>query len=231
MTNEREQNTALIVGGTSGLGAELATLLKSENNFKVYVTGRKKPQDQQLNFIHFDIDADTEQLPYLIHEVLSQLPQQIDLFIYAAGFYQSGTMKQLPDEDIRRMLNVGLIAPTIILNRILNHQEKLPGFIAITSTSQWTPRIYEPVYTAAKAGLGMLANSLSLDPQVEKVLVVGPGGMKTGFWANTGQDTGNMMEPKWVAEQIHQLYFADEFKYKCVRILREPTKVEIIEKR
>lgn len=183
MTGEHEQNIALIVGGTSGLGLELANLLRSENNFEIYVTGRNEPQYQQLNFIHFNIDSQTDQLPHRTDKVLSNLPWQIDLLVCAMGFYQKGTIKQFSDEDILKMMNVGLVVPTLILNRILNRQGKLPGFIAITSTSQWTPRIYEPVYTAVKAGLGMFANSLSLDPQVEKVLVAGPAGMKTNFWA------------------------------------------------
>lgn len=231
MTQEHEQGTALIVGGTSGLGLELATLLRTKNNLEVYVTGRKEPEDRQLRFVFFDIDPYTDQLPYIIDKIISDLPQQIDLLVYAAGFYQEGNMKQLTDADIRKMINVGLVTPTLILNRVLNRQEKLPGFIAITSTSQWTPRIYEPVYTAVKAGLGMFANSLSLDPQVGKVLVAGPAGMKTNFWSNTEKDTSTMLEPEWVAEQICQLYFEDNFRFKCARILREPPRVEVVEKR
>lgn len=231
MTQEYEHNTALIAGGTSGLGLELATLLRAKNNFEVYVTGRRKPADQQFRFIYLDIDPDTNQLLHRIDRVLSDLPPQIDLLVYAAGFYQEGTVKQLSAKDIRKMMNVGLVAPTLLLNRVLNRQEELPGFIAITSTSQWTPGIYEPIYTAIKAGLGMFANSLSLDPQVGKVLVASPAGMKTNFWSNTEKDTSTMLEPEWVAEQICQLYFADNFKYKCAKILREPTRVEIVEKR
>ena len=146
------------------------------------------------------------------------------------GFYQEGSIRQLSDEDIKKMMNVGLVTPTLILNRILNRQERLPGFIAITSTSQWTPRIDEPIYTAVKAGLGMFAHSLSLDPQVGKVLVAGPAGMKTNFWVDAEKDTSTMLEPKWVAEQICHLYFEDEFKYNCARILREPSRIKILEK-
>lgn len=230
MTEKYEHSTILIAGGTSGLGLELATLLHTKNNFEVYVTGRIVPKNPQLNFIYFNIDSETDRLPHRIDTVLSNLSRQIDLLVYAIGFYQEGSIGQLPDEDIRKMLNVGLVAPTLILNRVLNRQKKLSGFIAITSTSQWTPRVYEPAYTAVKAGLGMFANALSLDP-VEKVLVAGPAGMNTHFWADTEKDTSTMLKPKWVAEQICQLYFEDEFKYKCARILREPSRVEIVEKR
>lgn len=231
MPREHEHNLALIVGGTSGLGLELATLLSTRNNFEVYVTGRKDPDRQRIRFVYLDIDSHTGNLSYKIDRILSDLPQTIDLLIYAAGFYQENTVKLLSDEEIIKMINVGLVAPTLLLSRVLNQQETLPGFIAITSTSQWTPGIYEPVYTAIKSGLGMFANSLSLDPQVRKVLVVGPAGMKTNFWFNTSKDTSTMLEPVWVAERVCQLYFEDEFKYKCAKILRNPPGVQLLEKR
>lgn len=231
MAPEYDHNTALIVGGTSGLGLEIATLLHTQNNFEVYVTGRKKPEDQRLRFVRFNINPSVDHLLQSIDDIIPNLPQQINLLVYAAGFYQEGTIKQLTDEDIRRMLNVGLVTPTLFVNRLLNRQARLPGFIAITSTSQWTPRIYEPVYTAVKASLGMFANSLSLDPQVEKVLVAGPAGMKTNFWSNTDRDTSTMLDPVWVAEQVCQLYFANNFKYKCARILRDPPRIEVMEER
>src|SRR3989338_6779319 len=128
------------------------------------------------------------------------------------------------------MEDIGLLAPALIVQRIIKKQGSLAGFIAITSTSQWTPRLLEPMYTAVKAGLAMLANSLSLDPRIGKVLVAGPAGMATRFWENNPRDMSKMLDPKWVAEQIIQLY-ADDFEYKFSRIMRDPPRVEIVETR
>lgn len=80
------------------------------------------------------------------------------------------------------------------------------------------------------SGLGLELATL-LHTKNNRVLVAGPAGMKTNFWSNTEKDTSTMLEPAWVAEQICQLYFADNFKYKCARILREPPRVEVLEKR
>ena len=230
MIKKYGQNTTLIFGGTSGLGLELANLLTRKDN-SVYVTGRKKPKDQSLKFVYLDIDQYTDQLAKKIDEALSNVPRCLDLLILAAGFYQEGSIGQLSDADVRKMINVGLTSPIIILNKVLSLQERLPGVITITSTSQWTPRMYEPVYTAVKAGLGMFANSVSLDPQVGKILVAGPAGMKTNFWLNTGKDTTTMMDPRWVAERIIELYSEGDFKYKYARILRKPPRVEVVEER
>ncbi len=226
-----KKETVLIVGGTSGLGLELAQLLQNEATNNVYVTGRKKSANQKLSFIYFDIDGTSKEMVSKIDTILSELPEEIDLLIYAAGFCQNGNIKDLSDLDIMTMINVGLLVPALLINRILKHQKKLSGFIAITSTSQWIPRVYEPVYTAVKAGLGMLAHSLSLDPQIGKVLVAAPAGMKTNFWTKVKRDTRTMLDPVWVAKQIQQLYVENEFKYKYARILRDPQRVEIVEKR
>jgi hypothetical protein len=58
----------------------------------------------------------------------------------------------------------------------------------------------------------------------------GPAGMDTNFWKGTGQDTSKMNKPEWVAEQIVKARDND-YSYKYIRILREPPRVEEVEKR
>lgn len=216
---------ALVIGGSSGLGLALAELLK--NKYQVFVTGRKNPRKSYLHFQYLNLSED---LIIDVDEMLDRF-MPIDILVYSAGFYQDGTLDELSGYDIRIMINVGLVAPSILLSKILKKQGQLSGFIVITSTSQFTPRFREPVYTAVKAGLGMLANSVSLDPRIGKTLVVAPAGMKTNFWKGVDvSEKGILLEPDWVAEQIMDL-FQDEFKYKLARILREPPRVEILDER
>jgi short-subunit dehydrogenase len=85
----------------------------------------------------------------------------------------------------------------------LAQQNKLKNFIAITSTSQFTPRELESVYTAVKAGLQAFAKSISEDRRVEHTLVFAPGGMNTPFWQD-GRDVSIMLDPKRVAEVVLQ---------------------------
>lgn len=198
--------STFIVGGTSGLGRELAALL-TEKSFSVYCTGRSN-----------NVLEEVEKLP------------RLDLLVYAAGFYEQGRIDELSDEHIREMLNVGLGIPALLLQRILKKQGDLDGFIAITSTSQWIPREKEPVYAAVKAGLAMFANSVSLDPRVKKTLVVGPTGMQSNFWAGTGKDMIGMLQPSFVAREIMQLW-DDSYAYRLARILRDPSRVEVLETR
>ena len=226
---------ALIVGGSSGLGSELASALLASGSYEVHATGRKslyvtKQTLHASRFHYHQLDIGGKnfvELSDVLDELIYHLPH-INLFVYAAGFDQRGTMRQLYDSDIDDMIAVGLAAPAKLLQRILEKQEWISGFIAITSTSQWTPRKHEPVYAAVKAGLGMLAQSVALDPAVRKTLIAAPAGMATQFWRKSPHATKGMLDPRWVADNILTIWKKD-FRYCFARILREPPRVEIVE--
>lgn len=217
----------LIVGGTSGLGLELAKLYSALGH-TIYITGRKDPKIPNLQFLHFSISHDTNDVVSQIDNLVSKL-DKINTLIYVAGFYQKGQIDKLNDEQILGMVNIGLTAPALLIQRLKNNPAKPLKIMIITSSSQYTPRELEPMYTATKAGLGMLGASLSLDSEIGKVLVVAPSGMKTPFW-DKECDTSEYLDPKWVAERIIELS-SGPFKYRFAKIIRNPQRVEIIETR
>lgn len=220
------KKNALIVGGSSGLGLELAKLLQPE--FNIIITGRRDPQISGMAFHTLELgDGD---LSATLDKFTAQMPT-IDTLIIAAGFYQEGQLKNLGDADIHKMMNVGLTAPLLLLQRLLKKQPRLEQVVFITSTSQFTPRLLESVYTAAKAGLAMLAESLAEDPAIGKVLVAAPAGMNTRFWENAPRPAGtSMLDAAWVAQQVmEQMQLTTH--YRNVRILRDPSRVELFSER
>lgn len=218
----------LIIGGTSGLGLELAKTHHALG-FNIFITGRKDPGLPQFQFKPFTIGFNIEDLVIQIDKLVKDLPV-IHTLIYAAGYYQEGRIDTLSDEQILQMTNLGLLVPALIIRRLKKLATDKPlKIMIITSSSQYTPREREPIYAAAKAGLGMLGNSLGLDSEIGKVLVVAPSGMNTPFWKN-GQDVFDYLDPQWVAKQITELA-SGSFKYKCAKIIRNPAKVEIVEVR
>ena len=225
--------TTLIIGGNSGLGLELGKLLLQRNEH-VYVTGRSvKDTPTGLTFVELNITHDLAKLKRDLSEMVLKLPA-VDMLVYAAGFIENGHISELSDDHLVQMVNVGMTAPAFLLQRILQKQGNLAGFIAVTSTSQWRPRELEPMYTGVKAGLAMLAQSVSLDPQVRKTLVVGPAGMNTNFFAGSDRETSGFLSPELVAEQVLSLW-DDAYTYRLARILRAPVpeaeRVQVIETR
>lgn len=217
----------LIVGGTSGLGLELAKIY-SQLGHIVFVAGRKNPDVTRVKYINFSITNNLDETIKQIDNLLLQI-EKINTVIYATGFYQEGHIDELDDNQIIEMVNVGLLTPALIIQRLKNNPGKPLKVMLITSSSQYTPRELEPIYTSVKAGLGMLGASLSFDQGIGKVLVVAPSGIKTPFW-DKNKDTTGFLDPKWVAEQIVELS-GSSFKYRYAKILRNPARVEIVETR
>ncbi|MBI5079626.1 SDR family oxidoreductase [Candidatus Wolfebacteria bacterium] len=227
MRKTKIYHKALVIGGTSGLGLALALLLEQEG-CQVFVAGRKDPKKNNLTFVNLDIGSDARKLSADLDNIVAMI-KPVDLLVYAAGMFQHGALDKINDSDIAIMINVGIFAPALILQKLMRTQSKLPGVILITSTSQWMPRLEEPLYAATKAGLAMLGKSISLDKKIKKTLIVGPAGMDTKMWRGKKR-SGILLDPKWVASRILRLYKGG-FAYKLVRILRDPPRVESVEKR
>lgn len=218
----------LIVGGTSGLGLEIARNENSLGN-NVIITGRQDPKVEFAEYREFELTKNN--LPARIGEFVMNLPT-INSLVYAAGYYQEGRITDLGDDEVDSMIDVGGRGLIFFVKKLLEKQGQLNELVTITSTSQWTPREYEPVYNFVKAGAAHYSHGQSLDPRIGKTLVVGPSGMNTKFWNGTEKDTSNMMRPEWVAQRISELRQRDD-RYIFAKILGAtgtlPRRVEIIE--
>lgn len=217
----KEKQTALVVGGTSGLGLELALLLAQTHD--VTVTGRHNPHRPGLEFRHLDLrpmDLDITPLAGALDDLIETLPD-IDVLVHAAAFKEDSKVDGFSNQDVLDTLGVSLITPMMLLPSILRTQNWLAGFIAITSTSQIKPQPYEANYCAAKAGLAMYAQCVALDPRVGKTLVAAPTGMQTRMQAGR-PDYSKLLHPRVVAEEIMRLYNGMNQKFEAHLILRNP---------
>lgn len=210
-----ERQTALIVGGTSGIGFELA--LKLVGTHDVIVTGRHNPNRQDLEYLPLNLDG--LQVNADIAKVCATLPK-IDCFIYAAGYQQPQSIAGLTERDIDSMTSVGFTACAKIIARILREQDHLPGLILISSSAQWKPLERHILYRVTKHALGHLGECLSLDPAISKVLVFGPGGVNgTGFRKD---HVPGYMDASVVADAILYAFNEDipgaPFKYREVEM-------------
>jgi len=216
----------LIIGGTSGVGLELAKYYATDGN-TVCVTGSRSPDIEGIQFQQLAIGDDAKQLVADVNRVLAGF-EDVNTLVYSAGFLQRGHIDELSDSALQKMTNVGLLAPMLFAQRLKNKLATPLKVMLITSSSQYTPRELEPAYCAVKSGLGMFGASLVRDMRIGKVLVVAPSGIDSRFWSGTDEDTRSMLEPQWVAEQIVALS-GGAFKYKYAQILRSPARVEVQE--
>lgn len=214
----------LIIGGTSGVGLELAKHYVGDGH-TVCITGRQNPNIERVQFQSLSIESDESRLALDLDRVVAGFTD-VNTLIYSAGFLQRGHIDALADDNLQQMVNVGLLAPMMLIQRLKNKLATPLKVMFITSSSQYTARELEPAYCATKAGLGMLGESLVRDKRIGKVLVVAPSGINSKFWSGTDEDTSTMLDPRWVAEKTVDLS-SGIFKYKYAHLLRSPARVEI----
>jgi NAD(P)-dependent dehydrogenase (short-subunit alcohol dehydrogenase family) len=218
---------SLVIGGSSGLGLELARLLATHG--QVIVTGRKDPKIDFAKF--YSLELNGSGVADRIARFIDKLPE-VDILVYSAGFYLGESLAELKNEQIEKMLDVGARGLIYAARDLLKKQGKLNELITITSSSQYTPRPLETVYNFVKSGEAIFSAALAQDKRVGKVLVAAPSGMQTAFWRDQpDKDTGDYLDPKWVAKQINKAR-QPGYSYKEIRILRgNPPKVEKVASR
>ena len=153
----------IILGGTSGLGLEMAKQLRKRGE-RVLVLG--KTHDSQKHGEGFPLDvyyADQVEASFSrIEQILNG--DDIEQFVWAAGYGWRGNFEDQP--DARSMAEV-------------NFSGALP-------TSSIKARSDEAVYVATKHAQAGLARSLGMQADEQKlpvkVALFLPGAMKTPFW-------------------------------------------------
>lgn len=216
----------LIVGSSYGVGENLAKHYVADGH-TVCITGRRNPNLAGARFHPLAMTENANDLVEDIDRIVEDFPA-VNTLIYAARYLRRGHIDDLGDSDLQTMVNVGLLAPMMLAQRLKRSTANPLKIMLMTSSSQYTPREFEPAYCATKSGLGMLGASLVRDGQIGKVLVVAPSRINTPFWVGTDEDTETMLDPEWVADQIVALS-SGAFKYKYAKLLRNPARSEIVE--
>ncbi|MEE7447438.1 short-chain dehydrogenase [Methylobacterium radiotolerans] len=155
-----KNRTALITGGTSGIGLELAKLLLARSN-TVIVTGRDQARldatKRLLPELHiFRSDVGDPQAPAdLCDSVLREFPA-LDTLINNAGIMRHLDLRQQRRAmDITQEIDINLNGPIRLVDELLPHLKGVGNALIVNVTSglAFVPLAAAPVYSAAKAAL------------------------------------------------------------------------------
>lgn len=224
---------ALIIGGSSGLGALLAK--RFTETHRVTYTGRRVqlPHGQSdgptSTFFCLNLTPSSDWQKEFDEQYYRLLKYvgRVDVLVFAAGFYQEKPLEELADEEIMAQYYVGPLAYQLLVRRILAQQEWLAGNIVVTSTSATKARLDESPYCASKAGLNMAARCAGLSPKVGKTLIVAPGGMNTQFYRDSDRDTSNFLDPVAVADLVMDTYHNHSYEL-CTYSIPRPNPGESV---
>ena len=180
--NRFEGKTALITGGTTGIGFATAKLFINEGA-RVIVTGRAattiKSAQAELgdNAIVVRSDAtsfsDMDALAALVKETFGKL----DVLFVNAGYGQWIPFEQVTEEVYDEMLNLNAEGPYFIVQKLVPLMPEGSSVVFTTSLANIKAVPALSAYGAAKAALRSMTRSLAgeLSPRGIRVNAVNPG--------------------------------------------------------
>jgi len=190
--------TALVTGGTSGIGAAVGAALAREGA-AVIATGRRGAAGPlrpvapgEIIDAHLDVTDETE-----VVARLAEVPQ-LDVLVCAAGIGTFASILRAKVADLRAVLEVDVVGTFLCAREALRRMaEQQRGHIVIIgSISAQRPFVDCGTYTAAKAGQHGLAKVLAEEarPYNVRVTLVVPGATDTAIWDDRpGFDRDRMM--------------------------------------
>ncbi|UKT65568.1 SDR family oxidoreductase [Pedobacter mucosus] len=215
------QNTVLLIGGTAGIGLEIAKKLTALNNH-VIITGRNK---ERLDAVAATLDNVTtilsdvskiDDVDLLINRVKADFPQ-LNMVINNAG---RAILYNLADEHQDAFANAEEEMLTNYLSIIRINQKLLPilkqqaasAIINVSSVVAYVPGITLPGYAASKAALHSYTTSLrlTLEETTVKVFELMPPLVDTEFSKEIGGHNG--IKPSVVADEFISALVKDEFE-------------------
>ena len=159
----------LLIGGSHGIGLEIATSLCKENN--VIVASRTNENLVQLGVKHIVFDANTDVLD------LNTLPETIDGFVYCPGSINLKPFKNLKLEHFQEDLNINFVNMVKIFQTILPklHQSSQASVVLFSSIAATTGMPFHSSIAAAKAAVEGFGKAIAAEfaPKI-RVNIIAP---------------------------------------------------------
>ena len=174
------KKTAVVVGGSSGIGYETCLRLVSRG-WNVVNISRTQCKSPKVTNILADA-ADGAAFAAAIKKAAGK--NGISLLIYSAGFSMAAPIEFAKEEDYKYLFEVNFFGALRAIQHTIPHMKNKGGrIILIGSLGGDLPIVFDSFYSASKAALEMLCRAAycELKPYNIKVTGVLPGGTATGF--------------------------------------------------
>lgn len=184
--------TALIIGGTGGIGLELAIHM-AQMNYMVLVAGRTSPKSHKeyasrISSEHLSNNFHHIPWTYLnpmqglatLEDALGKEPT-IDVLIISFGPYGESSLQEASPEQWQTLVESNLIFPGMVTSWILPMMQKNGGgkilFFGATGSDQIQGKKRTAIYQAAKTGISVLAKSIAKETAKDGIcsIVLCPG--------------------------------------------------------
>ena len=177
-----EKKTAIVTGGSSGIGRECAKAL-SRMGYTVYEISRRNRQTD--NIIHITADVTDEKTVKEAINTVYTKEGRIDAVINCAGFGISGAVEFTELSDAKRQFDVNFFGTVNTNNAAIPHmrQQGFGRIVNISSVAAVAHIPFQTFYSASKAAIESYTQALSneLRPFGISVTCLQPGDICTEF--------------------------------------------------
>ncbi|MFC7447366.1 SDR family NAD(P)-dependent oxidoreductase [Rhodococcus daqingensis] len=209
-----DSRTALITGGSAGLGRAVALAL-AERGWQVIITGRRAAPLERVAALAPGITAcqgdvtDAGHRRRLGSEIAAR--GRLDLLLNnasALGPSPMPTLAQYPEAELAAVFTTDVLAPLALISALLDPVSRAGGAI-VNVSSDAAVEAYEGWggYGAAKAALDHATAVLALEQPELSVYAFDPGDMRTAMHqaAFPGEDISDRPEPDTVVPALLRL--------------------------
>jgi NAD(P)-dependent dehydrogenase (short-subunit alcohol dehydrogenase family) len=174
----------LITGGSSGIGKSIGEFLHHKG-FTVYGTSRNPEQVTNSVFPLLALDVrNTQSIQTAVNQVIAT-SGRLDILVNNAGVGITGPIEEIPTEEIKNNFETNFFGPIEVIKATLPQMrsQKSGLIINITSIAGYMGLPYRGVYSASKAALEIITESLSMEikPFGIHITNVAPGDFATNI--------------------------------------------------
>lgn len=177
---EKNKSTAIVVGGSSGIGCETCLRL-ANRGWNVINVSRTPCKNAKIKNMIADVAAGST-----LTDVINMVGEKygIDALIYSAGFSMAAPIEYAKESDYRYLFDVNFFGALKAMQAVIPFMKDRGGRIVLVgSIGGEVPILYDSFYSASKSALEMLVREAyyELKPYGIKVTALLPGGTATGF--------------------------------------------------
>jgi NAD(P)-dependent dehydrogenase (short-subunit alcohol dehydrogenase family) len=200
--------SALVTGGSSGIGLAIARMLRDEG-FSLTLASRtpEKVEAAAAELGAHAVAADVSKAEDCTRVVEEHVDREggLDVLVNSAGI---GIASRLEDAQLRhidRQLAINLRGLMLVTQAAIPHLRKTKGWIVnLASIAGTQPVPILPIYAASKAAVISLTRSLNddLDDDGVRAIALCPGFVDTPMAEFTGMQGDEMIQPEDCAEVV-----------------------------
>ncbi len=175
------RKTAIVVGGSSGIGRETAIKLVGRG-YRVFNISRTPFKGERVRTVTADAAQEGELKKAIV--TIGEEAEAVDLLVYSAGFSMAAPLEHAKSNDYRYLFEVNYFGAIEALRACTPYLKKRGGrAVLVGSLGGDLPIPYDGFYSSSKAALAMLAreSDLELRQSGVRVSAVLPGGTSTDF--------------------------------------------------